>query len=149
MLSRFSCVWLFATPWTVALQASLPWDFPGKNTGVGCHLLLQGIFPTQESNLHLLPLLRWPVSSLPLAQPEKPVIIPDNKAWESLSGRMWRPNSLLKPSGFPKMCLSWASEAVTVLLPDKEQLRQQIDFRSADLGMERGCCIDPVGLMAL
>ena len=24
-----------------------PWDFPGKNTGVGCHLLLQGIFPTQ------------------------------------------------------------------------------------------------------
>ena len=24
-----------------------PWDFPGKNIGVGCHLLLQGIFPTQ------------------------------------------------------------------------------------------------------
>ena len=24
-----------------------PWDPPGKNTGVGCHLLLQGIFPTQ------------------------------------------------------------------------------------------------------
>ena len=23
-----------------------PWDFPGKNTGVGYHLLLQGIFPT-------------------------------------------------------------------------------------------------------
>ena len=31
-----------------------PWDFPGKNTGVGCHFLLQGIFPTQESNPHLL-----------------------------------------------------------------------------------------------
>ena len=27
-----------------------PWDFPGKNTGVSCHLLLQGIFPTQGSN---------------------------------------------------------------------------------------------------
>ena len=26
-----------------------PWDFPGKNTGVGCHFLLQGIFPTQVS----------------------------------------------------------------------------------------------------
>ena len=26
-----------------------PWDFPGKNTGVGCHLL-QGIFPTRGSN---------------------------------------------------------------------------------------------------
>ena len=28
-----------------------PWDSPGKNTGVGCHFLLQGIFPTQGSNL--------------------------------------------------------------------------------------------------
>ena len=27
-----------------------PWDSPGKNTGVGCHVLLQGIFPTQGSN---------------------------------------------------------------------------------------------------
>ena len=27
-----------------------PWDFPGKNTGVGCHFLFQGIFPTQGSN---------------------------------------------------------------------------------------------------
>ena len=31
-----------------------PWDFTGKNTGVGCHFLLQGIFPTQGSNLGLL-----------------------------------------------------------------------------------------------
>ena len=31
-----------------------PWDFPGKNTGVGCHALLQGIFPTQVSNPCLL-----------------------------------------------------------------------------------------------
>ena len=30
-----------------------PWDFPGKNTGVGCHFLLQGIFPTQVLNLGL------------------------------------------------------------------------------------------------
>ena len=27
-----------------------PWDFPGKNTGVGCHSMLQGIFLTQVSN---------------------------------------------------------------------------------------------------
>ena len=27
-----------------------PWDSPGKNPGVGCHFLLQGIFLTQESN---------------------------------------------------------------------------------------------------
>ena len=31
-----------------------PWDFPDKNTGVGCHFLLQGIFPTQGLNPHLL-----------------------------------------------------------------------------------------------
>ena len=31
-----------------------PWDSPGKNTGVGSHSLLQGIFPTQRSNLGLL-----------------------------------------------------------------------------------------------
>ena len=31
-----------------------PWDFPGKNTGVGCQALLQGIFPTQGSNPGLL-----------------------------------------------------------------------------------------------
>ena len=30
-----------------------PWNFPGKNTGVGCHSFLQGIFPTQELKLHL------------------------------------------------------------------------------------------------
>ena len=41
-----------------------PWDFPGKNTGVGCHFLLQGIFPAQELNLCLL---NWQVDSIPLS----------------------------------------------------------------------------------
>ena len=31
-----------------------PWDFPGKNTGMGCHFLIQEIFPTQGSNQNLL-----------------------------------------------------------------------------------------------
>ena len=35
-----------------------PWNSPGKNTGVGCHALLQGIFPTQGSNPGL-PHCRW------------------------------------------------------------------------------------------
>ena len=35
-----------------------PWDFPGKNAGVGFHFLLQGIFPTQGLNLCLLHLLQ-------------------------------------------------------------------------------------------
>ena len=40
---------------------------PGQNTGMGCHVLLQGIFPTQGVNLRLLHLLLWQVGSLPLA----------------------------------------------------------------------------------
>ena len=43
-----------ATPWTVARQAPLSMRFSGKNTGVGCHALLQGIFETQGSNPGLL-----------------------------------------------------------------------------------------------
>ena len=46
VLSHFSHVQHCATLWTVAYQAPLSMDSPGKNTGVGCHVLLQGIFPT-------------------------------------------------------------------------------------------------------
>ena len=49
-----SRVLLFATPWTVACWFLCPWNSPGKNTGLGCHSLLQGIFPTQ-----------WLISGLP------------------------------------------------------------------------------------
>ena len=42
------------TPWTVATRLLCPWDSPGKNTRVGCHFLLQGIFPSQGLNLGLL-----------------------------------------------------------------------------------------------
>ena len=54
MLSRFSRVQLFVTIWTVACQAPLSRNLPGKNAGVGRHFLLQGIFPTQRSNPGLL-----------------------------------------------------------------------------------------------
>ena len=43
-----------ATLWTVAHQAPLSMGFAGKNTGVGCHFLLQGIFLIQGSNPALL-----------------------------------------------------------------------------------------------
>ena len=43
---------------------------PGKNTGVGCQFLRQGIFPVQELNPCLL---RWQEGSLPLAPPGKPL----------------------------------------------------------------------------
>ena len=47
---------------------------PGKNYGVGCCALLQGIFPIQGLNLRLLCLLHWQAGSLPLAPPGKPFI---------------------------------------------------------------------------
>ena len=49
-----------------------PWNSLGKNTGVGYHALLQGIFLTQRLNLHLLGLLHWQAGSLSLAPPGKP-----------------------------------------------------------------------------
>ena len=57
MLCCFIRVRLLVTPWTVANQAPLSMDSPGKNTGVGCHSPLQGIFLTQGLNPHLLRLL--------------------------------------------------------------------------------------------
>ena len=47
-----------------------PWDFPGKNTRVGCHFLLQGILPTQGLNPHLL---HWQADSLQLSHQGSPL----------------------------------------------------------------------------
>ena len=54
MLGR---VQLFGTPWTAS--SSVQKNFRGKNTAVGCHFLLQGIFPIQGSYPVLLHLLHW------------------------------------------------------------------------------------------
>ena len=51
LLSRFSCVRLCVTPYTAAHQAPRPWDSPGKNTGVGCHFLLQCMKVKSESKV--------------------------------------------------------------------------------------------------
>ena len=67
---KYSCVHshiqLFSIPWTVPARLLCPWDSPGKNTGVGYHFLLQGIFPTRGSKLRHLCLLPWQADSLPL-----------------------------------------------------------------------------------
>ena len=52
----FSRVQLFAI---LGSPPGCPWDSPGKNTGVGWHGLLQGIFPTQGLNPCPLCLLHW------------------------------------------------------------------------------------------
>ena len=53
-LSHFSPVGLFAPRARQPARLLCPWGFPGKNIGVGCHALLQGIFSTQGLNPGLL-----------------------------------------------------------------------------------------------
>ena len=66
MLSHFSHGLVFATLRIVAHQAPLFLGFSRKKTRVGCHVLFQGIFPIQGSDLCLLCLLHWRVGSLSL-----------------------------------------------------------------------------------
>ena len=70
MLSHFSRVRLFVTYGLWPTRLLCPWDSPGKNTGVGCHVFLQGIFPTKgstqvscisELKADYLPLSHWGV----------------------------------------------------------------------------------------
>ena len=66
---------VFVTLWTVARQAPLSMGFSRQGYWSECHFLFQGIFPTQGSNLSLLPLLyllHWHVDSLPLSHWGKP-----------------------------------------------------------------------------
>ena len=67
LLSRFSHVWLCATPQTAAHQAPPSRDSPGKNTGVGCHFLLQCMKIKSEREVtQLCPTLSDPMDcSLP------------------------------------------------------------------------------------
>ena len=64
---------LFVTPWTIAHQAPLSMGFPRQEYRVGCHFLLQGIFPTQGLNPSLSCLLHWQVGSLLAEPPGKPL----------------------------------------------------------------------------
>ena len=47
-VKSLSCVQLFVTHGLQPTRPLCPWDFPSKNTGVGCHFFLQGIFPGIE-----------------------------------------------------------------------------------------------------
>ena len=77
---RLMSLHLCPTLWPHGLELSrllCPWDSPGKNTGVGCHALLQEILPTQGPKQCLLCLPHWQAGSLPPAPPGKP----DNYYW--------------------------------------------------------------------
>ena len=44
---------LFVTPWIVAHQAPLPMEFSGKNSGLGCHFLLQVVFKPRDGTMQI------------------------------------------------------------------------------------------------
>ena len=82
-----------------------PWKFPGKDAGVGCHALLQGIFPTQGLNPSLSHLLLWQVDSLPLHHLGS-WALKDDMASVLLAGihslgAMRKPGSIQKPRDTP------------------------------------------------
>ena len=64
------CYQLFVTSGLQPTRLLCPWDFPGKNTGAGCHFLLQGICLTQGSNPHLL---HWQMGSSLLSRQGSPL----------------------------------------------------------------------------
>ena len=84
MLSCFSCLWPYEPQ---PARLSCPRDSPGKNTRVGYHALLKGIFLTQGWNLSLLCLLHWQAGSLLLMPPGKPK--------DKVGGPIYRPLSFL------------------------------------------------------
>ena len=66
LLSHFSHVWLCATHRRQPTRLPRPWDFPGKNTGVGCHVLLCIKVKSESEMAHSCPTLRDPTDcSLP------------------------------------------------------------------------------------
>ena len=68
---------LFVTPWITPTRFLHPWDFPGKSTGVGGHVLLQGIFQTQGSDPGIKP--RSPALQAEALQSEPPGKPPKKK----------------------------------------------------------------------
>ena len=60
LLSRFSHVRLCATPYTAATRLPHPWDSPGKNTGVGCHFLLQCMKVKSKWSRSVMSDPQWP-----------------------------------------------------------------------------------------
>ena len=101
-----SCCWLVTKSCPPLLQPHglqptrllCPWNFPGKNTGMGCQLLLQGIFPTQGLKQHLLHLLHWQADSL---STEPSVRFSCLVVSDSLRPYGLQPTKLLCPWNFP------------------------------------------------
>ena len=100
-----------------------PWDFPGKNTSVGCHFLLQGIFLTQGMNL---PLMRWLEKAMdnPLQYSclENPM---DGGAWQAAVHGVLKSWTQLSNFTFTFIFMHWRRkwQPTPVFLPGESQRR--------------------------
>ena len=79
-----------------------PWDFQGKSIGVGCHFLLQGIFPTKGSNLGLPHCTQITASSFPHSWHTKCAYNTGNKSFDFQTGETM----------FPMRCWTGSHELV-------------------------------------
>ena len=122
-----------------------PWDSPGKNTGVVCHALPQGIFLTQGSNLCLLCLLHWQTGSLPLAPlgihtwAISYLLSSSQKSfWTPLDHKFWRPTILWANSGTGSLKrIRFATKANLEETPSAEWSSTLMSFTS-------GCLLPPI-----
>ena len=111
--------------------------FPGKNTGVFFHILLQGIFLTQESNPRLLHLLHWQEDSLPPAPPGKPWPTMDQGISFSLTNLEFRLSPLADTSSAQ---LSSATQTITYFFISEgvgHQYTTPKSFRELSVCLER------------
>ena len=86
VLSRFSYVWLFVTPWTIAHQAPLSLGFSRQEYWSGLPGPPPEDFPTQGSNPHYITSPALQADSLSLAPPGKPA---ETLAWVHKTWWMW------------------------------------------------------------
>ena len=93
-----------------------PWDSPGKNTGMDCHAILQGIFLTQRSNPHPLGLLHWQMGSLPLAPPGKPTLVSWLSSFLTRSSSHNNSVKRLVRQGSQKSHICWGSQGANGLV---------------------------------
>ena len=104
-VQRLSLVRLFATPWTIALQAPLSMWFPSQENWSGLPFPLPGIFVTQGSNLHLLHLQHWQAGSSPLSHLLLAInVLVEHQTWYCFQP-WWAPECVSMREG--KIALLW------------------------------------------
>ena len=100
-----------------------PWDFPGKNTGVGYHSLLQGIFLIQGWKLSLWHFLRWQTDSLPQSyvgsskEDAEDTTVPRPRGSPDQRQFLWEGNTLQDPAFCIFVCPYFGAPA-TCQLPN-------------------------------